>query len=263
MNKAKHIKLLNELIERTEKLSLKDSNEKDSVERDAKMIIRNIFGAESSYISDLDSISFHLFFAPAPLEEENRAWFSGQRSLINLLNTVKRELELFNQDEEDGGEMSAVATSNKVFLVHGHDDGMKYNVARTLEKLNLEAIILHEMEDGGKTIIEKFEINAVQCNCAIVLLSPDDIAHPKTDSNSKKFRARQNVIFELGYFIGRLGRKKVLTLVKDDPTDHLEIPSDFAGVVYTQYDDSSEGWKGKLVKALKSNGYNIDANVLF
>ena len=148
--------------------------------------------------------------------------------------------------------------NNKIFVVHGHDAEMKQTVARTLEKLGLEPVILHEQPNRGRAIIEKFEDCSEAISFAIILLSPDDKG---CDANnfpeSAKFRARQNVILELGYFIGKLGRNKVLVLFKDEP--YFEHPSDFVGVLYTSFKD---GWELEMVKELQSCGYDVDANKL-
>ena len=136
---------------------------------------------------------------------------------------------------------------------------MKEGVARAVSKLGLEPIILHEQPNEGKTIIEKFEKHA-DVGFAIVLLSPDDKAFPKAnDPATARFRARQNVILELGYFAGSLGRSRVFSLYRDG-TD-LELPSDVAGVVYSLYDGKGH-WKLSLVQELKAAGYRVDANKL-
>ncbi len=148
--------------------------------------------------------------------------------------------------------------SNKIFIVHGHDIALKEQVARTLTTLGLNPVILHEKPNAGKTIIEKFEEHA-DVSFAVILLTPDDMSYV-TASNSKnaKPRARQNVVFELGYFIGKLGRERVFTLKKGDD---LEILSDFSGVVYTSYDASGH-WRYDLVKELQEAKYTVDANKL-
>ncbi len=147
-------------------------------------------------------------------------------------------------------------SSNKIFIVHGHDEEMKQTVARTVEKLDLKPIILHEQANGGKTIIEKFETHSNDVSFAIVLLSPDDKGCT-VDSfpNDTKLRARQNVILELGYFIGKLGRDRVFVLHKN--SSNFELPSDIMGVLYTPY---IEGWEFKLIKELHICGYEVDAN---
>lgn len=151
--------------------------------------------------------------------------------------------------------------SNRVFIVHGHDEAMKMAAARTLEKLGLEAIILHEQASEGKTIIEKFEKWA-DVGFAVVLMSPDDLAFPKTADVKKDkptHRARQNVIFELGYFLGKLGRHRVMVLQKDG----VESLSDYSGVIYERFDNASGLWQFTLVKELQAQGYdNVSADML-
>lgn len=145
--------------------------------------------------------------------------------------------------------------SRRVFVVHGRDDKLKIEVARLLEQLDLEPIILHEQTNQGRTIIEKFEDHS-DVGFAIALLTPDDVGGLSgTQTPDLKPRARQNVILELGYFVGKLSRKKVCALYKA-PT---EVPSDFAGVVYTPVDDHG-GWRYQLAKELKAAGYAIDLN---
>lgn len=154
-------------------------------------------------------------------------------------------------------ETEGMRISNKVFIVHGHNEEMKQATARLLEKLNLEPIILHEQPNGGRTIIEKFSKYA-DVSYAIVLLSADDLAYHKSDKpENARFRARQNVILELGYFIGKLGRDKVIALYEKGKD--IEIPSDFSGVIYHKY-SHDEGWKFQIAKELKSAGFNISLN---
>lgn len=147
--------------------------------------------------------------------------------------------------------------SNRVFLVHGHDTELKESTARFLEKLGLKPIILHEQSSKGLTIIEKFEEYS-DVAFAVVLLTPDDNGCKIGENEKFKKRARQNVIFELGYFIGKLGRKNVVGLVKDN----IEIPSDFSGIIYIGI-DNSDGWKMMLSKEIKAAGLNIDLNNIF
>lgn len=136
----------------------------------------------------------------------------------------------------------------KVFVVHGHDDAAKNGVARFIEKMNLHPIILHEQPNGGRTIIEKFETYSKDVAFAVVLLTPDDLAREAVDGAvvpKLRSRARQNVIMELGYFIGRLGRNRVCALHKGD----VELPSDYQGVIYVAMDDAG-AWRAKLAQEL-------------
>ncbi len=194
-------------------------------------------------------------------------WFWGRygEQAVAFLDGLVDELKqckyvVKNVEETTYPIASKVSTKGraKVFVVHGHDEAMKQSVARTLMKLKLEPIILHEQPDSGKTIIEKFERDS-DVGFAVILLSPDDMGYKKDDGAKKaKPRARQNVIFELGYFVGKLGRNKVMALKRGDD---LEVPSDLSGVVYTPFDDHG-AWRLKLVKELKAAGYNADANDL-
>lgn len=143
--------------------------------------------------------------------------------------------------------------SNNIFIVHGHDERTKLDVARTIEKLGLNPIILSEQPNQGQTIIEKFELHS-NVGFAVILLTADDLGKVKNEEEDK-YRARQNVILEMGYFIGKLGRNKVFPLYENG----VELPSDLHGVLYNQIDDSAS-WKFKLAKELNAAGYNVNAN---
>jgi predicted nucleotide-binding protein len=143
--------------------------------------------------------------------------------------------------------------SRKVFLVHGHDEAVKLAVARFLEKLGLEPVILHEQPNKGQTVIEKFEANS-DVGFAVVLLTPDDEGRAATGKDLRP-RARQNVILELGYFIGKLCRPRVCALYKEG----VELPSDIHGVIYVPYDGAG-GWRLELARELKAAGIDVDLN---
>ena len=146
-----------------------------------------------------------------------------------------------------------------VFVVHGHDEEMKQAVARTLETLDLTPIVLHEQHDGGRTVIEKFT-DYSDVDFAIVLISPDDIARDANEPpETEKYRTRQNVILELGFFLGKLGRSNVLPLYRKH--DNFDMPSDYDGVLFTEYDPSG-AWKFKLVQELAAANIAVDANKL-
>ncbi len=139
----------------------------------------------------------------------------------------------------------------KVFIVHGRDDGAKHEVARFLEHLDLKPVILHERPNGGRTLISKFQEESAEIEFAVVIMTPDDVGG--LADGSQKPRARQNVIFELGFFIGRLEARKVCALVKGD----IEKPSDFDAIVYVKY-GPGDGWKAELARELRSAGVVFD-----
>ena len=142
----------------------------------------------------------------------------------------------------------------KVFIVHGRDNEAKFEVSRFIENLGLEPIILHEQASLGKTIIEKIEHYANDADFAIILYTPCDNGRGIHESNvAPKNRARQNVIFEHGYLMSKLGRENVCALVKGD----IETPNDISGVVYINL-NPYEGWKRAVSKELESCGYTIN-----
>jgi len=148
-----------------------------------------------------------------------------------------------------------IEINNNIFIVHGRDDLAKTEVARFIEKLGLKAIILHEQDNNGKTIIEKIEEHT-NVGYGIVLYTPCDFGGLAGEIESRP-RARQNVLFEHGYLIGKLGRNKVCALVKSD----IEIPNDISGLVYTQL-DAPGAWKLSVAKELTREGYTIDPSKL-
>lgn len=146
---------------------------------------------------------------------------------------------------------SFVADS-RVFVVHGHDHGTKETAARFLEKLALETIVLHEKANEGRTVIEKFEAYA-DVGFAVVLLTPDDLGGSAGNSREQAPRARQNVILELGYFTGKLGRSRVCALFKPG----VEVPSDFHGVLFIEIDEAG-AWRAKLAQELVQAGMKVN-----
>lgn len=175
----------------------------------------------------------------------------AQRTLKEDLADHEHSIEI---EIGSSAEKAAVVPSNRVFVVHGHDEAALQGLARFLEKLGLEAIILKEQPDQGRTIIEKFEETADDIGFAVVLLTPDDLG-ASVKAETSDARARQNVIFELGYFAAKLGRGRVCLLRKG----HVEIPSDLYGVIYTDM-DPADGWKAKLVGELKAAKLDFDIN---
>lgn len=141
----------------------------------------------------------------------------------------------------------------KVFVVHGRDNEAKQEVARHVESLGIGAIILHEQASSGMTIIEKIEHYANEADFALVLYTACDLGRGITETKvHPRNRARQNVVFEHGYLMAKLGRKNVCALVKGE----IETPNDISGVVYVGLDEGG-AWKIEVNKELKACGYSI------
>lgn len=174
---------------------------------------------------------------------------------LRALNRAK-ELLPFLRDDSDT-KLPKPENVRKVFVVHGHNDALKNAVARVLEKLELQPVILHEQPNKGRTIIEKF-LDYADVAFAVVLLTPDDLGGLASGDVSKfKPRARQNVILELGFFLGKLSRKRVAAIY----TSGVELPSDYSGVLFIPHDEAGV-WQYQLAKEFKAAGVRIDLNKL-
>lgn len=184
------------------------------------------------------------------------ALMSGRDVTYRMSPRTPRDI-MEDEKNQKGKPLQFDPKSRDVFIVHGHDHTALHHVARVISQLRLSPIILSEEPSGGKTIIEKLEQHA-QAGFAVVLLTPDDFGYAAADGDAKlKPRARQNVILELGYFVGRLGRNRVCALVRGE----VEIPSDWHGVIYHPL-DAGQGWQLILAKEIKAAGFDIDLNLL-
>lgn len=223
-----------------------------------KELLARMFNSKF-YLQEYEGKGMKIFFAKQQTLIEKSEEFHNEVDLkIRKLESIRDRLELIPEQLNFSNLTYEKKTHiGKVFIVHGHDEGMKEAVARVLEKQNLKPIILHEKPNMGRTIIEKFEDHS-DVHAAIIILSPDDKGFScKENSKKSKYRARQNVIFEMGFFIGKLGRDKVFALFKK--IDNFDIPSDYTGVLYIPYDES---WQFKLAKELRASGFEVDLNKL-
>jgi predicted nucleotide-binding protein len=159
---------------------------------------------------------------------------------------------LFHVD--GGGE----ALPRRVFVAHGRDEGLRDRVARVLDRLGFEVVTLSQEPHWGRTLIEKFEDETLGVGFAVVILSPDDWGRGPDEEKwpEDPNRARQNVILELGYFIGRLGRRRVTALT----APRVELPSDIHGLGYVPLGEAD--WPFKLAAELAAAGFEVDLNRL-
>ena len=150
---------------------------------------------------------------------------------------------------------TAPRNKRKVFIVHGRNNEVKQEVSRFISTLGLEPIILHEQASAGMTIIEKIERYSSDADFALVLYTACDQGRGEHERHlHPKFRARQNVVFEHGYLMAKLGRENVCALVKGE----IETPNDINGVVYVSLDDGG-AWKMAVAKELVVCGYQINS----
>jgi hypothetical protein len=143
-----------------------------------------------------------------------------------------------------------VFNTSQVFIVHGHDDIAKLDMSAFISSLGLQPIILHQQASSGRTIIEKIE-HYSNVGFGVVLYTPCDTGS-KAGELTGNYRARQNVVFEHGFLIGKLSRARVSAVVKG----LVETPNDISGVVYTLMDNEGQ-WKQQLLVELRYAGYQV------
>ena len=183
---------------------------------------------------------------------------------VDRLKSILGRLELIPVAGEEAQPRSATRVepqtpSKKVFLVHGHDEVAKTNLEIFLSEIGLEPVVLHRQADEGLTVIEKLEKHS-DVGYAFILLTPDEVAYLAADEEkpdngrTKELRARPNVIFEFGYFVGRLGRSRTCCLY----TGGVELPSDVSGMIYKKFNSSIEEVAYSIIKDLKAAGYELN-----
>ncbi len=191
--------------------------------------------------------------APAPMPSPVQA--DDLRSEVRELESVASKLGLSETDlaasvpAVSGRELPA---DDRVLIVHGRNEEAKEKVARFLMKLQLEPVLLDEQAARGRTLIEKFETQWPVA-FVVVLLTGDDVGGPASEPRKLRPRARQNVIFELGFSIAKLNRERVCALYEEG----VELPSDFHGVEYKPL-DAAGAWKAKLARELHEAGLRFD-----
>ena len=181
---------------------------------------------------------------------------------IHRLDSIIERLELIplavSASAPEQLQTESISRGKKVFVVHGHDDAAKTNLEVFLHEVGLEPVVLHRQADQGLTVIEKFEKHS-EVGYAFILLTPDEAAYLAADAQKPEserkieWRARPNVIFEFGYFIGKLGRSRVCCLY----TGNVSLPSDVNGMIYKRYEKSVEEVGYSIIKDLKAAGYEV------
>jgi predicted nucleotide-binding protein len=200
---------------------------------------------------------------PQPVHVRVKWLFDVCAHNISDLQSIIDQLGLY-EEPENSAVQAAPTRGENVFIVHGHDTAMREGLARTVEKLGYTATILHEVPNKGKTIIEKLEAIGVP-GFVVVLVTGDDLGCAKGNvaggesvaREKLESRARQNVLFEAGLFIGLLGREYVCLLKEAS----VALPSDLAGLGWIAIDDGG-AWRFAMAKELEAAGFSVDLNLL-
>ena len=211
---------------------------------DHKSFAYSIFKRISVFDYNVSQLYIYTIFHSASYQE------ALQQFIQYYLGHFKKALEdIIRANPELDNSTPKVVSSKTVFIIHGHDNDIKREVQLLLNRAGINSIVLHEQPDRGRTIIDKLTQETSQAGYAIALLTPDDI----TDGGTT--RARQNVILEIGYLLGSIGKERVRMLVKGN----VEIPSDLHGVLYEKHDENG-AWKMRLLKEIQAVGIYVDMN---
>lgn len=196
--------------------------------------------AENNDPQWLNSFTLNMF--QRQRHQENLELLNNQ--FIGYLDQVLQDIIYANPEHET----RTLKNNNNqtVFIIHGHDEVVKTEVKDLLTTAKVPNIILHQEMDKSRHVLTKFLDNASKAGYAVAILTPDDL------TAEGYYRARQNVILEIGYFIGVLGIDRVRMLVKDN----IDIPSDLSGILYEKYTEDHE-WKDRLLKEIEASGIYV------
>ena len=265
MTDTKAIETLNKLISEISRIQ-RNSSEHTRWLANVLRVLDEKFGADSQYSTTIRAFPwketgsgiYNAYNYQSERERDHQNAFRRQMEQAKgiIQSAVDALTELVSESNEDSSLLVPPFDPRKVFIVHGHNESVKQSVVRTLESIGLTPIILAEQPDKGRTVIEKFENEGNDVGFAVVLLTADDKGR-KNKARTMQSRARQNVVFEMGYFMAQLGRERVMLLLQEG----VEEPSDLKGIVYTKLDKDG-AWKYRLVKELREQGYDVSSDSL-
>jgi hypothetical protein len=252
---------LKEYISRGKEIKRLDKVKKNQQASQGFLDITGVNGPEfEQWVNEIKLFSRRYLQSHPLYQDLDTACFKkSHREIMGVLQAIETDEEfsgnfaevvLGDDIQESDSRLIMNNNGNRIFIVHGHDDEAKEKTARFIREIGCEPIILHEQPSGGKTVIEKIESNS-DVSYAIILYTPCDEGKAIEDIEFRK-RARQNVVFEHGYLIGKLGRDKVCALQKSD----VETPGDISGVVYITMDDKG-AWRYEVIDEMKALGYEV------
>jgi len=259
----KGLKLKNEHISTIEELK-SSTNEYDTWDSFNALLLKQIFTTDELSNEYSLSTGVYAIFDEPTLSNKIAFLYDDISERIHRIDSIIKRLELIPLSAENQHTNTSKPSTkssnvnNKVFVVHGHDEIAKNELELFLREIGINPIVLHREVDEGQTLIEKFEKHS-DVGYTFIILTPDEIACSLQDDLKddrdlyKELRARPNVIFEFGYFIGKLGRSRVCCLY----TGCVSLPSDLHGFIYKKYDNKIDEIKYEIIKELQAAGYNV------
>lgn len=257
LDPEKAIELLNEQIAKIDELQKlrHDDSQVYQWNNFTEELVAQAFGRTHNNYKSFRIAGFPQTLVPRRVSDEEKQgnFIAELEKKNNLLQGFVQQLQAFSI----AGAKKEQTTipqhiSKKVFIVHGHDFKAKDELTSILSTLRFEPIILDRQPNEGKTLIEKLEKHS-DVGYAFIILTPDDIGRKKDDETESP-RARQNVVFEYGLFVGKLGRNRICCLRKGD----IELPSDLQGVAYIQFNSSVNEIQLAIVRELRAAGYEVE-----
>lgn len=244
------LELLNQLLDDVNALRYEDDD--TDVFNKTELYIQKCFGDESKYMQKFKNLLFVPMVVTSNTTDEDyrRAYELGKKQLVGIVKSMIEDLTL-SLDDNESKEIVQEKLGN-VFVVHGHDTILRDAVELFLLRMGYNPIILCQEPSRGNTIIEKIEEYTKNICYAIVLYTPCDLGKGKDEEDLKQ-RARQNVVFEHGYLQAKYGRDHVCALMREG----VELPGDFSGVIYVNYDDKNQPWKNRIAKEMEAVGLKI------
>lgn len=261
MNKNRG-KLIQDIFEETQNLEYTNNKKLDFFLKKVDRYLSALYGPNNFYLKDFRSCVYNhtpMISGITSASEEvcSTLWNAVRPILVNNFTLMLEEIKTLENIETEKKDESTVYSKDEIFIVHKQRDAMKDSISRFINLLELKPIVLNEQVDSGKTFIEKF-LHYSNVGYAIILITPEEIVWEKNiDNEFSNFQASQDVIFQLGYFVGKLGRDRVFIIYDDDNIDKpkFKLPSDLSGIIYTSF--QNEVWKNKLAKELKQCNYKI------
>ena len=241
-----------------------DVQDPSAARRAQKQIVAAILAAEehTDWVDTPISAAINIAGVSRRLSSEHAEEAPRDAGVLSALADINERLKglEYRLSTSSGDGKAERPYSRRVFIVHGHDGELKNELARLLDRLQFEPVILHELADRGDTIFAKLTGEMSDVGFAFVLLTPDDVGGSGPPSDTLKPRARQNVVFEHGLFVGHLRSDRVCAITKGE----VELPSDLHGVLYKPIHSggSLATITFDIVKELRAAGYEVDANRL-
>ncbi|MCW4023343.1 MAG: nucleotide-binding protein [Candidatus Bathyarchaeota archaeon] len=225
----------------------------------------NYLKTYNKLLKDLQSLGFYKsmkLLEPVPFSEQSydsKVSKQEKAKLREIANTSENLLKKVKSllVPQVNYSVNNKVRSNQIFVVQGNNKEMNTDVLETLEKLELETIVLNEELNNEKKLVEKVN-GCPNISFGVVLLFPDDsVCFQEKTSDETKYRVSQNVIFELGFLLGKLGKQNIVAVYL--PKKGFEIPNQYEGIRWVEY---KGGWYFKLINELKEANYDVDANKL-